>query len=102
MTADAAIARPARNAWAEEALASLSLSWPLVLTNAAQTAMTSTYVLVMGRLGPEALAAGALGVNLYFALLIFGVGLASAAAPMVARELGHRSHSVRDVRRTVR
>jgi multidrug resistance protein, MATE family len=102
MTDTAAVMRSTRSAWMEEILASLSLAWPLILTNAAQTAMTATDVLVMGRLGPDALAAGALGVNIYFAFLIFGVGVASAAAPMVARELGQRRHSVRDVRRTVR
>ena len=56
----------------------------------------------MGWLGPKALAAGALGTNLYFALLIFGIGLMSATAPLIAEELGRRRHSVREVRRTVR
>ena len=56
----------------------------------------------MGWLGPSALAAGALGTNLYFALLIFGIGLMSATAPVIAEELGRRRHSVREVRRTVR
>ena len=39
----------------------------------------------------EALAAGALGTNLYFALLIFGIGLMSATAPLIAEELGPAS-----------
>jgi MATE family multidrug resistance protein len=56
----------------------------------------------MGWLGPQALAAGALGTNLYFALLIFGIGLMSATSPLIAEELGRKRHSVRDVRRTVR
>ena len=73
-----------------------------MLTNTAQTAMTATDVLVLGRLGADALASSALGVNLYFAGLIFGLGLVTATAPMVARELGRNRHSVRDVRRTVR
>src|SRR6478609_493546 len=81
MAATVEHATPARSAWAEEARASLALSWPLILTNAAQTAMTSTDVLVMGRLGPDSLAAGALGANLFFAFLLFGVGVTSAAAP---------------------
>ena len=46
--------------------ATLSLTWPLVLTNLAQ-ALGTTDVIMMGRLGPAALAAGALGTNLYFA-----------------------------------
>ena len=89
-------------AWTAEARATITLAWPLILTNVAQTAMTTTDVLLMGRLGSEALAAGALGANLYFATMMFGLGLTTATAPMIARELGRKGHSVRDVRRTVR
>ncbi len=80
----------------------LALSWPMVLTNLGQTAMNATDVMMMGRLGPDTLAAGALGSNLYFAPLIFGLGLMLATSPMIATELGRRRHSVRDLRRTVR
>ena len=80
----------------------LLLAWPMILTNLGQTAMTATDVLMMGRLGPRALAAGSLGSNLYFAPLIFGLGLMLAVSPMIATELGRSRHSVRDVRRTVR
>jgi MATE family multidrug resistance protein len=88
--------------WRDELRAMLLLAWPMVLTNLAQTAMTATDVLIMGRLGPEALAAGALGSNLYFGPMIFGLGLMLATSPMIASELGRKRHSVRDVRRTVR
>jgi multidrug resistance protein, MATE family len=91
-----------RRAWSTEVRATMVLAWPLILTNLAQTAMTTTDVIMMGWLGPNALAAGALGANLYFATMIFGLGLTTATAPMIARELGRKGHSVRDVRRTVR
>lgn len=94
--------KPAGNVWREEMRAMLALAWPMILTNLAQVAMTATDVAIIGRLGPQALAAGALGSNLYFAPLIFGLGFAYATAPMMAAELGRRKHSVRDVRRTVR
>ncbi len=74
----------------------------MVLTNLAQIAMTATDVMMMGRAGPGMLAAGALGANLYFAPLIFGLGLMNATSPMMAAELGRNRHSVRDIRRTVR
>lgn len=80
----------------------LALAWPMVLTNLGQTAMTATDVMMMGRLGPDTLAAGALGTSLYFAPLIFGLGLILATSPMIATELGRKRHSVRDLRRTVR
>ncbi len=98
---DAGVRAP-ETPWRDEIRAMLQLSWPMILTNLGQTAMTATDVLMMGRLGPDALAAGSLGANLYFMPLIFGLGLMTAASPMIATELGRRRHSVRDVRRTVR
>src|SRR4029077_7278284 len=80
----------------------LSSRWPMVPAKLAQTAMTTTDVMMIGRLGPDALAAATLGLNLYFAPLILGLRLIYATAPMMATELGRRSNSVRDVRRTVR
>ncbi|MDJ1160054.1 MATE family efflux transporter [Chelatococcus sp. SYSU_G07232] len=91
-----------RLAWGEEVRSTLALSWPLILTNLAQTALTATDVVMMGWAGPDMLAAGALGSNLYFALMIFGLGIVTATAPLIAREIGRKRHSVRDVRRTVR
>lgn len=103
MTSAAALTdRRAPRAWRAETSAMLSLAWPMIMTNLAQTAMTTTDVMFMGRLGPQTLAAGALGTNLYFAPLIFGLGLMIATAPMMATQLGRKRHSVRDVRRTVR
>jgi MATE family multidrug resistance protein len=88
--------------WREEIRATVALAWPLILTNLTQSLIQSTDVLLLGWAGSNVLAAGTLGINLYYAFLIFGIGLVTAAAPMVAKELGARRHSVRDVRRTVR
>src|SRR3954451_5148406 len=91
-----------QSAWMVELLATLTLSWPLVLTNLAQNALMTSDVLLMGWLGSDTLAAGALGTNLYLAFLIFGVGLVNATSPLIAEELGRKRLSVREVRRTVR
>jgi MATE family multidrug resistance protein len=91
-----------RAAWIAELRATLALGWPLVLATIAQNALITTDVILMGWMGPQALAAGALGTNLYFAFLIFGIGLINATSPMIAEELGRKRHSVREVRRTVR
>ena len=48
------------------------------------------------------MAAATLGTTLYFALLLFGLGLLTATSPMIASELGRNRFSVRDVRRTFR
>ena len=93
---------PPRRLWREEIRATAALAWPLILTNIAQSLIHATDVILLGRAGPGILAAGTLGVNLFMPFLIFGLGLVTAAAPMMAKELGARRHSVRDVRRTVR
>jgi MATE family multidrug resistance protein len=88
--------------WRRELAETFALAWPLVLTQLAQTATYSTDVIMIGRLGATELAASALAVNLYSVLMFTGMGLVTAAAPLVAAELGARRHSVREVRRTVR
>ena len=102
MTIAASGAPAAGRNWLSEARAMLALAWPMILTNLGQIAMNTTDVMMMGRLGPDALAAGTLGFSLYFAPNIFGLGLLAATSPMIATELGRNRHSVRDVRRTVR
>lgn len=100
---DMAIKTPSsRGAWGAEISATLALAWPIVLTNVAQVGLATTDVVMMGWLGPDALAAGALAVNLNFAFLIFAIGVVTATAPLIAIELGRNRHSVRDVRRTMR
>ena len=91
-----------RHLWRGEVRATAALAYPLILTNLAQALIYATDVLMLGWVGASTLAAGTLGVNLYTAFLIFGNGLMTAAAPMIAKERGANPHSVRDVRRTVR
>ena len=91
-----------RGAWGAEVRATLALAWPIILTNVAQVGLATTDVVMMGWLGPDALAAGALAVNLNFAFLIFGIGIVTATAPLIAIELGRNRHSVREVRRSMR
>ena len=91
-----------RDAWWREFGDIARLSGPIALTNLAQLAMGTTDVLMMGWVGAETLAAGALGFNLYLVAMIFGIGLMNAAAPMIARDLGRGGDAIDDVRRTVR
>ena len=87
--------------WRGDCAASLALGAPLVLANLSQAALTTTDVMLMGRLGPDALAAGALAQALYHAFMIFGMGLVSATLPLVSTALGRRKRPLRDVRQTV-
>ena len=88
--------------WRREARALASLSVPIILTNVGQVAIQTTDVVMIGWLGPEALAASVLGVNVMFVLLLFGIGVVAATAPMIAQDLGWRRYAVREPRRTVR
>ena len=99
---DLALHADRRRAWVDEVRATLALSWPIILTNLLQIALTTTDVIMMGRLGPDALASGVLAANLFFAFVIFGIGVVTAVAPMVAKERGARPYAVREIRRTVR
>jgi len=80
----------------------IRLAAPLVLTNLTQAAIQATDVVLLGWLGSRSLAAGALGSNIFIAFLVFGMGLVTAASPLLSRQIGSMPHSVRDVRRTVR
>jgi MATE family multidrug resistance protein len=95
-------AAPRARPWRDEAAATAQLAGPLILTNLAQSAINATDVVLLGWLGARELAAASIGVNLYIAFLIFGMGLVMAASPIMAKQLGARRHSVRETRRTVR
>lgn len=87
--------------WRAEARALTLLALPMIAGNIAWSAIAASDLLLLGRRGAESVAAGALAINLFHALLIFGMGLVTAASPLIASERGRRRHSVRDVRRTV-
>lgn len=86
--------------WSGEFKALFTLGWPLIITQIAQNALHTTDVILMGWLGPEQLAAGAVASAVIICLQLLGVGLVSAVAPMVAQALGAGER--RSVRRIVR
>ncbi|MEC7931992.1 MAG: MATE family efflux transporter [Pseudomonadota bacterium] len=90
-----------RTPWRVEARALILLALPMIAGNIAWSAIAASDLLLLGRRGAESVAAGALAINLFHAFLIFGMGLVTAASPLIASERGRRRHSVRDVRRTV-
>ena len=88
--------------WRDELAASARLAWPLVLSNLAGIAISTTDVLMLGRLGPDSLAASALAVNLFNLVMFTGTGLAVATAPLIAAALGRKVEAVRETRRSFR
>lgn len=93
---------PAGTPWRDEARATLTLAWPIILTNVTMATIGATDVLMVGWLGPQELAAASLGFNLSMLMGIFGMGLVMGGSPMMASEIGRRANSVRDIRRTFR
>jgi multidrug resistance protein, MATE family len=88
-----AVARPLKAATARSSLkrelgATLALGWPIILANVAIYAMTATDFIMLGRLSPRALAAGALGFNLYQPMMLLGLGIVAALAPIAAAKIG--------------
>lgn len=88
--------------WRAETRATLALAWPIVATNLAQMAIGTTEVILLGWYSPQAMAAGVLGMNLFFAFAMVGIGIAAGTSPMLAQTIGRGRHVVRDLRRTVR
>jgi MATE family multidrug resistance protein len=89
-------------AWRREIAATWHLALPIVATQLAQVSIMTADVVMLGWLGPEALAAGAMGWNLVFIVTIFGYGVCMATAPMMAQAIGRGRGRVRDVRRSMR
>ena len=90
------------NAWRREAGALLLIGAPMALTQLIQFSVTSIDVLMIGQLGPEALAGASLGLVIYYAFYVCGMGPAMAVSPMVSQALGADPDNTQDVRRSVR
>lgn len=102
MMAERTEARTRHDLFWRELKALSALSWPIVLSNLAQIAMGTTDVIMMGWHSTQTMAAGALGANLYFMALVFGIGMLNAVSPIIARGLGHDRADTTNVARTVK
>jgi MATE family multidrug resistance protein len=100
MTQQKIPAKTAARGWLmREIAATLALSGPIVATNIAVNFMSTTDVMLLGWLSPDALAAGALGQNLYLPAFLFCVGVISAVAPIAASLVGADSSDAAGLRR---
>ncbi|CAN5338455.1 MATE family efflux transporter [soil metagenome] len=92
---------PPASSWTE-ARSLVRLAGPLVGANLLQMAVSAVDVIFVARLGTLDFAAATLGVFLFNVLMYAMIGLTSAAAPIIAAEVGRRAHAVREVRRSFR
>lgn len=93
---------PGKGPWRREFFALMAIGLPMGLTQLVQFSINTVDVLMIGRLGPEPLAAAALGLVMFYVLFVAGMGPAMAVSPMVSQALGADANDVRDVRRSVR
>jgi MATE family multidrug resistance protein len=80
--------------------ATLSLAWPIVMTMIAVMVMETVDILMIGRLGEDALAAAALALNAWFLFLLFGMGVLNAVASLTSQSVA--VGDTRGVRRSAR
>ncbi|AXQ29872.1 MATE family efflux transporter [Solimonas sp. K1W22B-7] len=81
-------ASPPGSAFRREAGASLRLALPLVAAQVAAVGMGTVDTILAGRLGPQALAAVAVGSNYAVLFFIFFMGVLMACSPIVAQRHG--------------
>lgn len=88
--------------WRSELRETLRLAAPLAAANLLQMLVYAIDVIFIARLGDLPLAASSLSISLFGLMMWCLSGLTGACAPLIAAELGRRSHAVREVRRSVR
>ena len=101
-TTPAAAPEEGKAAWRREFFALMTIGLPMGLTQLIQFSINTIDTLMIGRLGAEPLAAGSLGLVMYYVLFVAGMGPAMAISPMVSQALGADANDTRDVRRSVR
>ena len=79
--------------WRREFAATFVLGLPLAVVQLAQFLISTTVVIMAGKLGPAALAGVALGASVYYTVWMFCLGVVMAVAPLVARALGAGDHA---------
>lgn len=77
-----------------------TLAAPLILTQLAQVALTTTDIVMMGMLGPREVAAGGLALTIFNQLRTMGTGLATGTGNLVAFASGQ--HDRAQIMRLVR
>jgi len=63
----------------------LSLAWPLILTQVGHIITDMVDTIFLGQIGVAEQAAGIFANNVYFLILVFGIGLSFASTPLVTK-----------------
>ena len=65
-----------------------ALAWPVVVTNLLQSLALTVDLVMVGALGPTALAATGVATQVFYVGMVLGSGLAAGATALVARAIG--------------
>jgi MATE family multidrug resistance protein len=96
----ASIATPCGHHLLRELIETVTRAVPMALTQLGQIAMMTIDLVLIGRLGEQAVAAAALANTVYFVSFTVGMGVVSAVAPLAAQAYG--AGNARQVRRALR
>lgn len=66
----------------------LAVAWPVVVTNMLQSLALTVDLVMVGALGPVALAATGVATQVFYVGMVAGTGLAAGATALVARAIG--------------
>src|SRR5882724_13585958 len=91
---------PGAAVWRDEMAETVKLALPIAATQLGQIAMMTSDLALIGRLGDKAVAAAALAHTVLFTVIVTGMGLVRAVAPLAAQAYGARQP--RMVRRALR
>ena len=75
-------------AWGDELRLTFRLAWPLALAQLSQSALFTTNILMLGKLGTPFLAAGTLAYSFMMPFFLFGISVVAAVAPLAAQARG--------------
>jgi multidrug resistance protein, MATE family len=77
-----------RRTYAREARATLVLALPIIVSQLAQVSLGFIDTVMVGRIGPEAIAGVALGSGVFFAFALVFLGVTLAVEPLVSQAFG--------------
>jgi MATE family multidrug resistance protein len=78
--------------WRQELAAMVALAVPVVLSELGWVAMGIVDTIMVGRLGPAAIGAVALGDAVYYTPALFGIGILLGLDTLVAQAFGRKDH----------
>lgn len=88
--------------WRREFIALMAIGLPMAMTQLVQFSINTVDVLMIGRLGADHLAGASLGLVIFYAAYLLGMGPAMAITPLVSQTLGANREDRIDARRSVR